>query len=87
MTSIVILAIICILVGLYALIKGDMPLIRKKDIRDAKMYSRINGVTGIVLGLFFLSYYFFEFSPVKLFIGLFIIYGITVLVELFTKSI
>lgn len=87
MTSIVILAIICILIGLYALIKGDMPLVRKKDIRDVKMYSRINGAAGIVLGLFFLSYYFLEFSPVKLFLGLFIIYGVTVLAELFTKSI
>ena len=34
MTSILILAVICILIGLYAIIKGDMPLIRKKDIRD-----------------------------------------------------
>ena len=30
MTSILILAVICILIGLYAIIKGDMPLIRKK---------------------------------------------------------
>ena len=47
MTSILILAVICILIGLYAIIKGDMPLIRKKDIRDVKMYARINGAAGI----------------------------------------
>ena len=87
MTSILILAVICILIGLYAIIKGDMPLIRKKDIRDVKMYARINGAAGIALGIFFISYYFLQFSPVKLFIGLFVIYGITVLAELFTKSV
>ena len=59
MTSILILAVICILIGLYAIIKGDMPLIRKKDIRDVKMYARINGAAGIALGIFFISYYFF----------------------------
>ena len=87
MTSILILAVICILIGLYAIIMGDMPLIRKKDIRDVKMYARINGAAGIALGIFFISYYFLQFSPVKLFIGLFVIYGITVLAELFTKSV
>ena len=59
----------------------------KKDIRDVKMYARINGAAGIALGIFFISYYFLQFSPVKLFIGLFVIYGITVLAELFTKSV
>ena len=51
------------------------------------MYARINGAAGIALGIFFISYYFLQFSPVKLFIGLFVIYGITVLAELFTKSV
>lgn len=87
MISILILGIVCIVVGIYAIVKGQMPLIRKNDIKNEKMYAIINGAGGIALGAFFISYYIFQFDPVKLFIGLFVIYGLILLAEILTKSI
>lgn len=87
MISILVVGILCILVGLYAIIKGDMPLRRRDDIKNMKLYAKINGIMGICLGVLFISYYFFQFEPMKLFIGLAAIYIISFIAEQVTKSV
>lgn len=87
MVSILIVGILCILVGLYAVIKGDMPLRQKAQIKNMKLYARINGIMGICIGILFISYYFLAFEPMKLFIGLAAIYGISFAAEQITKSV
>lgn len=87
MISLLIVGILCIIVGIYAIVKGDMPLRKKEGIKNKKMYARINGVMGLALGALFISYYYWQFDPMKLFIGLAAIYAGTFVAEMVTKSV
>lgn len=87
MVGVMIGAIMCIL-GLYSLIKGKLPFIKKYNgVKKIKLHSRIEGMAVLLAGTMVVLQYFVPINTVGLMISILLICILTLMLEILLKAI
>lgn len=87
MVGIVIGILMCIL-GLYSLIKGKLPFIKKYNgVKKIKLHSRIEGTAVLLVGIMISFQYIIPIKTVGLVISILVICILILLLEIILKAI
>lgn len=74
---------IAIVLGIYCIMKGRMPLIKQySGIKDISKHCRIEGSAVLCVGLLVCLYEYFKFDSVMMMVGILMICIITLIIEI-----
>lgn len=87
MINVMIGAIMCVL-GLYSLIKGKLPFIKKYNgVKNTSLHSRIEGMAVLLAGTMVAVQYIIPINTIGLMISILLICILTLILEIVLKAI